>query len=122
MKKICYYITLTIIWVIVILFLALILVVLNISGTPPIYGFNAKLGGACAHPQLWLISLGVVLLLRKIIYRVLFRQTKEYSTATGIACIVFGTLWLGFSITMKIISENTQREVIELYEKGKKYQ
>ena len=67
MKKSVYYMLLVVLWIAIVLVLALLLLATGLFAIPGCYGFAAQLGGACGHPQLWVIAIGIVLLLRPFV-------------------------------------------------------
>lgn len=61
-------------------------------------GFGYRFGSACAYPQVWLMSLGVVLLLRKQLYRFVMKEQKDFGKGAGVWCIIIGAVWLFFNL------------------------
>ena len=119
MKKGFYFICLICIWLIIVLLLATLFVVAGLSKTPDCYGFYAKLGGACANPQIYVFALGVTLLLRSLIYLMLFKVHKKFAKDEAILCIIISILWVIFGLAATAASENASQEVLKEYSLNK---
>lgn len=101
MKKVMYFTSLCIAWVVVVFILAFVLVVCGLF--PFRAGWGYSLGAGCGHPQLWLISLGIVFLLRPVLYKAIFKVHKSFSKSTGIVIIIFGAIWLAMNLGSKLL-------------------
>ena len=118
MRKILFYMVLISIWVVMVLAYALLLVLLGLDPNGTAFGFYGRLGAACVCPEMWIIALGVAMLLRKRLARLILRKDKKFNTAPAILCIILGVLgllWMGF---VKYTSYVTQKEAIELYQEN----
>lgn len=61
-------------------------------------GFGYRFGSALAYPQVWLMSVGIVLLLRKQLYGFVMKEQKDFGKGTGASCIIIGAVWLLFNL------------------------
>lgn len=111
MKKILYYTILCALWCLVLLLLALVMSFCKL--VPLSYGLGYALGVGCAHPQLWLMSLGITLLFRSKVYNVIQKDYKVFGKKTGILIIVVGGVWLSVSLGMKMYSSKLTKKLIE---------
>lgn len=113
MKKIIYYSTLIALWAMILVILGIILVFLNLC--PMNYGFGYALGSACGHPQLWIVSIGIVLLLRTKVYQLILKANKSFNKSVGIILIVIGSIWLAMNVGARLFYENAKQNAIESY-------
>lgn len=106
MNKTLYYFSLVLAWIVIEFFLMLFLVLLGLSGVPEGFGFGYKMGAALARPQLWLIALGFVLLLRPSLYKAIIKTSKAFNKNVAVVCLVLGFIWLLSNIVGRFISNN----------------
>ena len=87
MKKVLYYLTLTILWaIILVLSGALLILIGNISSQ------YYALIIAILQPRVWLIATGATMLLRPFVYKLIFGEQKSFSKTIAITLIVLGVL------------------------------
>lgn len=113
MKKSVYYILLVLLWIATVLVLAILLLLLGLS---PIYYSlwePESLGRACGHPQLWLMAIGIVLLLRPIMWKLVAKESKKFKKSTAIIVLVVGIVWLSLNVAARIRSEQISEELIK---------
>lgn len=101
MKKVAYFMSLCIVWIIALFIMAFILVVCGLI--PLSVGWGYALGSACGHPQLWLISVGVALLFRPVLYKAIFKNQKDFKKTLAVIIVTFGIIWLAMNLGGKII-------------------
>ena len=106
MNKTLYYFSLVLAWIVIEFFLMLFWVLLGISGVHEGLGFGYKMGAALAHPQLWIIALGFVLLLRPSLYKAIMKTSKVFNKNVAVLCLVLGFIWLLLNIAGRLISNN----------------
>jgi anaerobic C4-dicarboxylate transporter len=117
MKKILFYSVLIVIWAVMVLTYALIIVLLGFDDKPA-YGFYGRFGAACACPEMWLLLLGLTLLLRKKLSRLIFKKETKFDSNPAILCLILGVLWLLFTVFQRFTSSIIQQEVIEQYQES----
>lgn len=111
MKNILYFISLLITWLVIIIGLAFIITLCGI--VPTLYGWGYALGSACGYPQLWIISLGCTLLIRPILYKVIFKEHKKYKKTVPVIIIIIGSLWLAMNLGAMIYNRAVEKTVME---------
>lgn len=111
MKNILYYISLIITWLVIIIVLAFILTICGI--VPTLYGWGYALGSACGYPQLWVIALGCTLLIRPALYKVIFKEHKEFKKTVPVIIIIIGSLWLAINLGAMIYNRAVEKAVME---------
>lgn len=105
-NKTFYYFSLALAWIVIEIILMLFMVLLGFTGVPEGFGVGYKMGAALAHPQLWLIALGLVLLLRSSLYKAIMRASKTFNKHVAIVCLVVGLIWLLLNIGTRFIANN----------------
>lgn len=116
MRKLIYYFLLIVLWIAIVLILALLLVTTGLFSMPA-YGFSAQLGGACAHPQLWVVAIGIVLLLRPFVYKMITKESKRFEKTISVTILAIGIVWLTMVTISRIVNRNVSEQLIEQYEK-----
>lgn len=111
MKKILYYTVLCVLWCLVLLLMALLMSFCKL--VPLSYGLGYALGAGCAHPQLWMISLGITLLFRSKVYNVIQKDCKVFGKKTGVVIIVIGVVWLSVNLGIKMYNHKLSTKLIE---------
>ncbi len=111
MKKTIYIGLLILAWILAVLILALLLVMTGIVSSN--FGFGASLGTACGHPQLWVISIGIVLLLRPVIYKLVVKEERRFKKTVAIILIVVGAIWLAINVGARLYLESVEKEFFE---------
>lgn len=106
MKKICYYV-ICIFAFIAIWFVLGVLLYTEVFGFRFV-GFTYGFGQAMGHPELLLIGIGAVLLLRRYLYELVTNRRKDFGKAIGIWLITIGSLWLFITIGTHIMVSNIQ--------------
>lgn len=87
----------------------------------PVVSWSYSIGIACAQPFVWLISLGIVLLLRPFVYKFMFKEKKAFSRTIAVVLLVFGALFMIFKIGNAIYSRYVMDQLIENYDWESKY-
>ena len=87
MKNVVYYLVLTILWAMILIFLGLILVAIGGIDAPH-YAFVI----AILQPRLWLISTGATMLLRPMVYKNIFGVHKSFSKSIATVIIILGVI------------------------------
>lgn len=111
MKKTIYYVLLVLAWILAVLILALLLVITGIISSN--FGFGASLGTACGHPQLWVISIGIVLLLRPVIYKLVVKEERLFKKTVANILIVVGVIWLIINVGTRLYLESIEKDFFE---------
>lgn len=109
MKKGIYYASLALLWIVVITLLAILCLLVGLM--PIKFGFGYSLGGACGHPQLWIVSLGVVLLLRPFVFRLVMGEKKNFKRTLPIILVVVGLIWLAMNVGARMYYEKAKQEM-----------
>jgi hypothetical protein len=115
MKKIIYFTALCAIFVVVVIVCALLSLATRLEPYY-VFGFGYSLGSAAGNPPLWIISLGITLLIRKTLYKAVFKCQKQFNKGAGVFCIVFGVIWLSIGIGMKMLNSYTEKKLLNYYE------
>lgn len=111
MKKTIYYVLLFVIWIATITVLASTLV---ISGfIPTSYGLGYAIGSACGYPQLWLIAAGIVMLVRPMLNKAIFKTCKIYKKTVAIILIAVGIVWIVINIGARLYHQSVEKVVME---------
>lgn len=113
MNKFLYFLSLTVLWIGIISLFAILLIIASVI--PIDFGFSYALGRGMATPQIWLISIGITLLCRPIIYKFLYKETKHFSKKGATICIILGLIWCVLNIGSKLVSHVVEKELIENY-------
>lgn len=82
---------------------------------PTIEGWDYALGVSMAKPPFWLLSIGLVMLFRKFLYKLVFSQAKEFSKQTAIIVLVLGGIWVTSSIATSFFTEYTSKKALATY-------
>lgn len=114
MKKSVYYILLSALWVAAVVVLAILLLFFGVF--PMNFGLGYSLGGACGHPQLWMIATSFVLLLRPIVWKLVTKESKQFKKSTAIIILVIGIVWLSMNVGARILNNYANEKLIEQYE------
>lgn len=114
MKKGFYYASLIVLWGVVVLLLAILLILFGLI--PTNFGFGYLLGSACGLPQLWIMAVGFVLLLRPIIWRLFTKESKTFKKSTAIIILIVGIIWLSVNVGARILKDKATESLIEQYE------
>ena len=112
MKKGFYYTSLIVLWVVVVFLLAFLLILLGPIPTNFVY----SLGIACGFPQLWIIAVGIVLLLRPIVWRIFTKENRTFKNSVAITILIVGIIWLSMSVGARILHDQATESIIEQYE------
>lgn len=118
MKKGFYYLILILLWMLCVLLMGLLFILFSVA---PVVSWSYSIGIACAQPFVWLISLGIVLLLRPFVYKFMFKEKKVFSRTIAVVLLVFGTLFMIFKIGNAIYSRYVMDQLIENYDWESKY-
>ena len=116
MKKTVYYILLCILWIATVFVLAILLLLLGLF---PIYNSlwdPYTLGTVCGYPQLWLMAIGIVLLLRPIVWKLVAKESKKFKVSTAIIVLVVGIAWLSMNVGARMLNNYAAEKLIEQYE------
>ena len=113
MKKSVYYIVLAALWGATVLVLAVLLLLFGLF--PMSYNFGYSLGGACGHPHLWVMAIGITLLLRPIVWRLIAKESKKFKTTTAIIVLVVGIVWLSMNLAAKLLNDYATAKLTEQY-------
>ena len=87
MKKFIYYSVLIVLCATILVLLGIVLLVIG-GIEAPYYALVI----AILQPRLWLISTGVTLLLRPVVYKKIFGLEKSFGKSTAIVLIVLGVI------------------------------
>lgn len=118
MKKGFYYLILILLWMLCVLLMGLLFILFSMA---PVVSWSYSIGIACAQPFVWLISLGIVLLLRPFVYKFMFKEKKAFSRTIAVVLLVFGVLFMIFKIGNAIYSRYVMDQLIENYDWKSKY-
>lgn len=118
MKKGFYYLILILLWMLCVLLMGLLFILFSMA---PVVSWSYSIGIACAQLFVWLISLGVVLLLRPFVYKFMFKEKKAFSRTIAVVLLVFGALFMIFKIGNAIYSRYVMDQLIENYDWESKY-
>ena len=118
MKKGFYYLILILLWMLCVLLMGLLFILFSMA---PVVSWSYSIGIACAQPFVWLISLGIVLLLRPFVYKFMFKEKKAFSRTIAVVLLVFGALFMIFKIGNAIYSRYVMDQLIENYDWESKY-
>lgn len=110
-KKVTFCTALFIVWLVVLLILAFGLVACGLVSLR--FGWGTALGTSCGHPQLWLIAIGVVMLLRSTIHKMIFQEKKEFKKLVAIVVIVLGCFWLIMNLGARMLFKATESRTLE---------
>ena len=116
MKKVVYYVGLCTLWIIALFALAFVSVICGFI--PLSLGVGAALGTGCGHPQLWLIAIGIVLLLRPVLYKAIFKEHKHFKRTVAIVLITFGLVWFAMNFGARLYNQAAQKAVMERFEEN----
>lgn len=114
MKKVFFIVSLCILWVIILFALAFVLVICGLI--PLSLGWGAALGTGCGHLQLWLIAIGIVLLLRSVLCKAIFKEHKHFKKTIAIVFITIGFIWLAMNLGSRLYTQCIQKTILEHYE------
>ena len=114
MKKVLYVIALISSWFVLVFGIASLLILTEIIPMQISWGYTY--GTAVAIPSMWLLSVGIVMLLRQFFYKVIFRANKPFSKSTATVLIVLGTIWFAFTIGGKLIYKSSTEKLLKTYE------
>lgn len=67
-------------------------------------------------PQIWLISVGIALLVRRYLYKIVFKESKLFNKTAGIVCVSIGAIWFITIVAIKWMNYNTTKNLLERYE------
>lgn len=87
MKNVIYYLALTFLWAIILVLLGIILVAIG-GIEAPYYALVI----AILQPRLWFISAGATLLLRPVVYKMVFGLQKSFNKTRALVLIVIGVI------------------------------
>ena len=114
MKKSFYYTSLIVLWGVVVFLLAILLILFGLI--PTNFGFGYSLGSACGFPQLWIMAVGIVLLLRPIAWKLITKESKPFKKSAAITILIVGIIWLSINIGAGILNEHASEKLIEQYD------
>lgn len=114
MKKVLYVSTLILSWIVLVHSIAVLLILTDII--PIQLNWSYTLGTAVAIPSIWLMSVGIVMLLRQFIYKVVFGTQKSFDKSIATVFVVFGTFWFAFTIGGKLISNSSTEKILNTHE------
>lgn len=117
MRKLSYYIALAILFIAIWFILAFVLMSIGVIGVD-YGGFGYRLGTAVGTPSLLVISLGITLLMRKVVYGKILGQIKDFSKGFAVFCVVFGSLWLAINIGGRMMSDYAKGKMMEQYQQS----
>lgn len=83
---------------------------------PTNFGFEYALGNACGYPQLWIMAVGIVLLLRPIAWKLITKESKPFKKSAAITILIVGIIWLSINIGTGILNEHASEKLIEQYD------
>lgn len=109
MKKMIYFGSLVISWVVMLLLLAFLCLILGVI--PMEFGLGYSWGRACGHLQLWVISLGIVLLLRPFVYKFIMTEQKVFKRTLPIILVIVGLVWLAMNVGARMCYEKAKQEI-----------
>lgn len=114
MKKVLYVSTLILSWIVLVHSIAVLLILTDII--PIQLNWSYTLGTAVAIPSIWLMSVGIVMLLRQFIYKVVFGTQKSFDKSIATVFVVFGAFWFAFTIGGKLISNSSTEKILNTHE------
>lgn len=117
MGKSHYYIAMAILFVAIWFILAIVLMGIGAVGAD-YGGLGYRLGTAIGTPPLLFIALGITLLLRKVVYKKILGQNKDFSKALAVVCIFLGCIWLASTIGARKMSDYTKDKLMEYYQRN----
>lgn len=95
MKNVIYYSALVFCFIILLLLISSVLV---LTGIMPFYvSFDYSLGRSCGEPTLWIACIGLTMLLRPFVYRLVFKENKKFPKTTAITITLIGLIFFLFS-------------------------
>lgn len=119
MRKTLYYATLFatlfVLWIVIVLVLALLILTTGLLPMPSDCGFSDQLGSACARPQLWVMAIGIVLLFRPFVWKLITRDRKQFKKSTAIIVLVVGIVWLSINIGTSMMKDYATEKTNEQY-------
>lgn len=116
MKKLIYYLCLFITWFLILLIFSAIFALLGFTNLN--FGWAAALGSGCGKPFLMLISAGITMLLRRVWYKIIFKEQKKFDKSLAITFIVIGTFWMIFNVGASMLEKHAEQKLIETYEQS----
>lgn len=108
-KKGFYYLVLTLLWVAGVLLLGLLLILLG--AVPTVVSWSYAIGRACADPLVWLISLCIVLLLRPMVHKFVFKEKKAFSRTLPVVFLVLGSLLMAIKIGSAVLQRRAMEKL-----------
>lgn len=112
MRKLAYYLSLTLVCIMIISLLSIVLLLTGVFDFQFNWGYS--LGSVLGIPAMWLISVAITMFLRPVILRAVFKESKEYSKITAIILLILGFFWLCGNIYVSSLKRNA----IEAFEKS----
>lgn len=95
MKNVIYYSALAFCFIILLLLISSVLV---LTGIMPFYvSFDYSLGNSCANFKLWIICVGLSMLLRPFVYKLIFKENKKFPKTIAITITLIGLIFFLFS-------------------------
>lgn len=101
MKKIIYYFTCILSWLVIVFIFAAIRTL--IVGGESSFGFWYDLGKAIVNIPLWIITLGIVLYSRPYLYLLVFEKKRAYNQTTAAICFGIGLVLLVLSAVINLL-------------------
>lgn len=112
MRNLAYYLSSTLVFVIVITLLSIVLLLTGVFDFSFNWGYS--IGCVIGTPAIWLISIAITMFLRPIILKTILKETKMYSKTTAIILLVLGILWFCGNIYISSV----RRKAIDTFEKS----
>ena len=118
MKRVLYVVVLILSWFVLVFGIASLLIFTEIIPMQFNLGYiwGRTCGTAVANPSMWLLSVGIVMLLRQFFYKVIFGTSKPFNKTTATILIVIGTIWFAFTFGGKLILKSTTEKLFKTYE------
>lgn len=116
MKKILYLVALILLWFVLIFGIASLLIYTGII--PLQFNWGYTFGTAISIPSMWLLSAGIVMLLRQFIYKIIFGTCKQINKSTATLLIMLGAIWFAFTIGGKLLTKTTTEIFHNTYEES----
>lgn len=113
MRNLAYYLSLTLVCVIIISLLSVVLLLIGVFDFQFNWGYS--LGSVLGIPALWLISVAITMFLRPIILRTVLKESKEYSKTTAIILLILGVFWLCGNVYLSFVKRNTIEAIEKSY-------